>query len=278
MKSFPAEISIRHSDTTSTVITSEEDGFLGQYESGNFIMDILPKEGNYYVLREDKERILEPIKRQSLTDRGRNLYRKQIAILSSKDGASVTKWPGNHVKLLYVYNKEGSFSIEIWEAAIVAQVPQAGKTNFFFTTQLTYDTPVFRNEFGSVITPNFPGYTQWPSLQEFINEMLPIAELPETRARQPKTNNIKLPKNGQSNIGYVLWYNLAYQIGAIATRDDIVRVHWSQLELDQRFKALRDGQKVKIRETIPAVNTYKWPRVTNFDRDAIGICSIHNKD
>ena len=131
------------------------------------------------------------------------------------------------------------------------------------------------NQLNSLILPDFPGFKDWPAIWSIVHSMLPIKMLPKIKTTGIEMTSREALPRLRNNIGTVLWYNSAYQIGAIAFGDGVARAHWSQIETGQRLKTLREGQKVRLKETAPSVNTYKWPRVTNFDHDAIGITPIN---
>lgn len=251
-----------------TYLDPGDNNFLGNnFQPGDQLrIELIPR-GNFFVVKEDRDKNLGVIKGRN-TEEGENIYVKGVHIHSTRTGQPSTKWPGNHAKIIYLdRNDKNGYEFRLWEVGIVTQCRE-NVSSFFLTEQLVYQSQMFRDEHGRITMPGFTNFKDWPQIQDHVDLMIEPSSLPVISGVNIKPErSIKL-RNGT---GQVIWYSLAYQVGAIMTAEGPVRCHWSEINSDDRFRFLKEGQKVKFNKLVEAVNSYRWPRITNFKFDAVGI-------
>jgi cold shock CspA family protein len=266
------------------LIPDKKDGYLGSSSevNGNFRVEIIPKGGLCFALKAktnpNSEQQFDLKILNSRTVNGRLTYSKEIAVSPAENynGLPVTRWPKNHIKFVNIsQDKSDNFMFRLWEVGIVTQIPDGSASNFFLISQLVHESRICKNQFGTIILPGWPESRDWPIVLEqlelfFTPQMLPVFDGGKKEIAAAEKTKIKVRKN----IGVVKWYNLAYQIGAIALDGFNARVHWSQINTKERLKALCEGQKVRIKDVRPAANTHQSPRLTKFVYDAIGVSPI----
>jgi len=268
-----------------TELKPQKDGYLGSYSNipGNYVIELEPTGGLCLAFkvktspetnRENGEFALSVLK--SKFSGNKQVYVKEVAVVPSETNAGLptTRWPKNHIKLVRISD---DFILRLWEVAVVTQIhAERRESNFFLTSQLVHKSRICRNRLGTIILPDWPQSSQWPILFEQLDFLLNPNHLPVFEGplnSSPKPTALKVRRN----IGIVRWYNLAYQIGVIDMKDKTLRVHWTEIHTKDRFKYLKEEQKVRVRETRPAINTYPHPRLTKFQEDAIGVSPISSK-
>lgn len=261
---LPARVQVRHRFNGDVVVlTPENDGYIGSWSDGTFELEAAPLSG-VDVLRVDQASEISFPRPLSAEGR-RDVFVIPIQILEERTGLKVTKFPTNHVKVV----RHDSRLFRMWEVAVSAQNDN-GRVGFFLTTQFLYGSPIFRNREGKLLLPEYEGFNRWPQLQGYLDivlqdkDKLPVLTAPPQRKSVP-TSELK---DGE---GIVIWYNLARGYGAIATRRGNARVHWSQIADSGRFKFLKEGQRVTFESLAAPVNTQRFPRTTNFQKDAVGV-------
>jgi len=254
-------------DSVTERIYEKEDGYLGHYNSGTFEIEIAPTGNKYLVLRQDQDnrKTLHPINLHFVSDTEK-LFRHTVPIYPSKLGTGVTKYPTNHVKLVWIYsNEKAQVIFQLWEIAIVTQRNEEnGQTDFFLTTQLTNESPIYKNAAGDILLPEYPGFTNWESLQYYTAMLVVMTEVPDI-ALWPAEKKQE-PQKFENNTGKVLWYNLAQQFGLVVFggQSQIARVHWSEIRSDERLMRLETGQMVRFiglvqpTKTTTRATTVQW--------------------
>lgn len=198
-----------------------------------------------FCLTVDKPRNIT-VRRSSECSNGNRRFLTKMTLAMLPDESLHVPYPQNTVTLLEI-GKDGQ--AVMWEMALVSQVvvKQKKTTNpFFITIQRKYDFRCYRRSEGGLAVPAFE--EKWLALIETINKLVegnvdnfpPVAEYAQT----PEIDNAGLTDKQ----GRVLWYNLAWGLGAIVlSNGETVRAHWSQVcvENDDGFAFLQVGELVK---------------------------------
>ena len=200
------------------------------------------------------------LRRDKSDDPDVQIYPTSIAIKESQvSGVAHTEYPDNHVRVLR--HTDGG-NVEMWEIALVSQ-----DGLFWITVQKTYDIACGRDASGQFFCPTFA--EKWPQLVELLAKLLTDIDLPVGVAPQPGIR--PLISGLKSNEGIVLWYNLAQQMGAIATNQGQARVHWSQIiAIEGELRRLTAGAKVRFRDLLRP-KQLKFGRKTSFRWEAVDV-------
>jgi cold shock CspA family protein len=263
------------SDVASKYISMDDDDFLGQFNSGEFTIEVgirtdpsLPSI-MIFSQDQDKGKTLHPIAWYNGPNDDRNnrkYFAKAVRLYEEKIGRrKVTKYPTNHVKCVYIH-KEGSWTIfQLWEIAIVSQLMTgANRANFFLTTQMTAESEAFRDESGNVLLPDFEGYKYWESLQYYVKMLIDPCNLPPIASRPDDL--AKETPQFEGYLGRVLWYNEAQQFGLVQFGKGLVaRVHWSQIQSSTDHKKLSAGQMVKFVDVVQPTQTTARPTTVKWE-------------
>ena len=135
---------------------------------------------------------------------------------------------------------------------------------FFLTIQLTNESRIYKDAAGNVLLPEYPGFTNWESLQYYTAMLVVTTEIPDI-ALWPVEKKQE-PQKFENNTGKVIWYNLAQQFGLVAfgEQGQVARVHWSEIRSDRRLMKLETGQMVRFiglvqpTKTTARVTTVQW--------------------
>lgn len=159
-----------------------------------------------------------------------------------------TKHEGNNTRIVFTAN--GRF--EMWETAIPTRTLD-GQAHFFLTIQKLYEGQMYNFE-GKVYIPDtqYPGYHNWPSLQEYLNKTIDLGQLEKidldqmleilTKEDRPE----EVPAEG--NTGIVKYFCLASGLGLAKTSMDNAMIHWSQIVSSERLACLEKGEAIRFDE------------------------------
>ncbi len=234
-----------------------DDGFIGsRFRPGDTIgLELcVAANMNVLVVNVDGQKNVTPAENLSREHR-QSVYRLKMVVKPGSRRSTYVKYPENNIRMLQ-FNGDGSF--QLWEVAVVAQ-----NGNYFITSQVTWEGQCYYED-GRVTCPIFDEWSQMCSvLEDFVSKFPGMkAALPRRRISSPKTD--PNTEGLQTGYGRVLWYTLSMGLGAIQTKDGVVRVHFSVIRSNSRLAALHAGQIVRITGTKPVTSS----RSTSFASEA----------
>lgn len=275
--------------TPHTLITPEDDGYLGKIEPKTADSISGCKIGHsgigmrirMYVLIADE---VKSNVTAFTVDNQKNVRRKKCLELpkhpealayevgiqvkwSSIQKCLHTEYPFNNLRLLKI---DGNV-VEEWEISIVSQ---AGR--FYLNRQKVYTWMLFRNETGEIVAFD-ESLATWPQMIHQLPILLgkdKIVALPvpsESDLRKFIRDTTAPDEKFENREGRVVWYNLAKGLGMIKTNKGLARVHWSKIK-DPGKKLLVADQHVRFERLIRPKFTNN--RSTSFQQEAIEVEKI----
>ena len=239
----------------------QEDGYVGKLTLGMALIEahVVPGSNIYGFTVDGKKNVVSkrnwapPTKPQEQ----RKHYKLRVQIKKNGIGVCHTEFPGNHFRLLRVAPRG---TVRILEIALISQ-----DGDFFLTTQQTYNARCYRDG-EKIVCPTFD---RWPQMMEVLKGLLKdrvdkLKPIMEYRPEQEPTAADLAP-----NTARVLWFNLAWGIGAILTQEGMARVHWSGTARRPRLAVLFSGELVSYKLLREPHQTKL--RSTSFRKEAVGV-------
>lgn len=159
-----------------------------------------------------------------------------------------TKPHDNNVRVVSV--KDGEF--KKFEISIVTRIYQK-ETYYFLAVQKTYQAQLFENNDGSitVLDTEFPGYKNWPELQELLAEMitdedhfeLPLIEL-VIGVDDIQIEEVPLELELEENQGKVIFFNPRLGYGRALTQEGVKHFSWEKVDDNTRFQWFEKDDRI----------------------------------
>lgn len=134
-------------------------------------------------------------------------------------------------------------TFRMFEVAIASRLfPEEGSLHFL-TVQELYQGRLYYDEGTSLVkipADEYPGYENWPSLKTLVKEMVNPEDLP----RNVETSSSSHPVVTEDGRGRVLFFTLATARGKAMTKDGIADLHWTAIDLEERFPYVESGQEI----------------------------------
>ncbi len=167
-------------------------------------------------------------------------FSKNIGTTTDNDGRYTTKNNPHQTNGVW-FMSFAKGKLKMWEVAIVTKI--IGELSWYYLSlQLTYQADMFNKEGELWISPEqFPGYENWHSLQDLLQEAVDIKLLkPASKYKAAKVKKVKLADNQAK----ITWFSQSRRYGFAELGDGRTgRLHASQV-LEQEFPAFEPGQIV----------------------------------
>jgi len=207
------------------------------------------------------------VPRRSRTDTTtylRFVQRMQIQVTKSQENPEhFINYAENNIRLVQIAGCE----LKMFEISIISQ-----NDKFFLTIQQTYGFRCYRDR-TQVRIPAFD--TKWPQLVEFLRPYLEpdLEHLPPIADAADETGTVDAA-DLQDGQGVVVWFNVASGMGVIKTRNEDVRLHRSQIIVNNGdLRYLEKNQRVSI-QRLDSIEHREGKRQTSFRFKAIGVQAV----
>lgn len=170
-------------------------------------------------------------------------YVKKVAAERISSGFT-TKPSRNNFRIFSTHKNK----FRMWEVAIVTRI--LGRDSLYFLTiQKIYEADMY-NDDGNIWMPpeQYPGYEKWESLQNLLVRMVELDSLLDQSEYKPSKNK-KDKDSVNPDRGRMLFFNLSgsYGLAEVNIEDfDTAIVYWSQINTNDRFTHLEEGQMVSF--------------------------------
>lgn len=222
-------------------LVPEEDGLIAQGRNQkNFVLIVkMPKVSCLAAFTIQGDKAIQRLSNLSEKNEKEADYVKLVPTYEVWHGKSFSTKPhDNNVRVVSV--KDGVF--KKFEISIVTRIYQK-ETFFFLAVQKTYQAQLFEDSDGrvTVLDNQFPGYRNWPELQELVEEMLWdvfLGPLPPPLFPEDPEGDVEATVPLEENQGVVIFFNPRLGYGRAFTQKGVKHFSWENVADNVRFQHL----------------------------------------